>query len=564
MPRRRASRRSDDPWSTPEEGSLVVRVALGLVERARLPLALAGVDAAHLRELLRARLVLSLRPALDKANVFGSATMAVGLVMPALFGAGTGIVALVADDPGTWIVSSQTALALLLMLVLLQFLGNILVDPTDVAVLSAHPVPDRALFAARLCEMFFHLGLFATSFSVGNAAVASFGQPLVGTLLVLPLLSLLCGLTSLGAVALLFVLCLRLVGPVRFQRVTLWAQILSGVVLFGAMQLSRGVRREQWGLWLERYGSLVRLWPPRQYADLYAFLMNGGGARLSALAAVVVPFVALVVTLWLASRTFIAGLQGTISTPGRPAGWPHGPLVALGRRLVRPAERVGFDYAAALSRREPAFLRTVLPQVMMFQAMAVGLWLRDEDLTMMVSMSLASLTFVLPNVLIQSQGTLDPQARSVFLNAPVESEAVLLRGAVKGLIVQWLGLPIVLIGSALILLLGPGVLPKILFGMGLSWCTALALARRFRIAVPFTQPVRHGKQQANFGLMMLSGMVLGVQAVVYALVTLHPIGTGVGLVGVLVAIPLLWKRLDRLEVDPTQVLRPLSEPVAYG
>lgn len=565
---RRSRSQGKDPWRPPEEDSLLARLLLWGVARLALPIRCFGIEPGHFRELLRVRVLLSLRPSSAKPSVWGVAGIAVSMLMTTFMGFMTGLVAVFAEDTGLWIVISQSALALLLVLLLFQFLAEVLVDPTDIGVVAPHPVSDRALFAARLSEIFCTLLLFVACFTAGNVCLALFRKPALAVLFVYPLLSLLCGLTTLGAVALLFALCLRVVGATHFQRVTLWAQILGGAVVFGGMQLTRVVHRQQWGLWAEEHHGLLLFWPPYQYGELYTLLTGQGGGPqvLPSLAAVFVPVAAFAVTLRLASRSFVAGLQGTLGSPTPRGGWPTGVLTRVAGFFAPGPERQGFDFATALARREPHFLRTVVPQLVMYQAMSVGMGFGlRRDLSLFIPVSAAFLFLVVPHLLLQVQGTAEPEARAVFLNAPVASEEALMRGALKGLLVQWVGGPALVLFGVQLFVAGLGSLPRIVLAFQLAFVCTLLFLRRYPMALPFTQTIRSAAQgAANFGLFLVSGFAIALIIGVHVLLTSHPLVLGVGIAVLAWWLRALWKGLDRLTIAPQNRLRPTGVSITHA
>ena len=217
------------------------------------------------------------------------------------------------------------------------------------------------------------------------------------------------------------------------------ATILFGVIFLG-FQMPRLVRREQLALLQEKLQDLRFLWPPFQYAQLFAFASGEARFQLGpVLAAVLVPSAALALTFWLASRYFVAGLQGTLSAPRPRSTWERGTLASLlgrfGRRLRQREERAGFEFTLALARREPHVLRAVLPQLLMFQVMTLGAGFRlRSGLGTFLPISAGLLFLALPNILLQSQGTPAVEARELFTSVPLESEAALLRGGVKALL----------------------------------------------------------------------------------------------------------------------------------
>lgn len=550
-----AAERPGSPWRTREEGSLLLGLVLWSVARLRGPITALGLDPALFRELLRVRVLLALRPASADSSAWGLAGLVLALLTTWLAGLGTGLVVLLQPDAVIWIVVSQSALMLILSFFLFQHFAGILVDPTDIGVVAPHPVEDRTLFAARLAEVAAYLALFVLSFTAGNVLLGVFAQPPLAVLLAYPVLSFLCGATTIGLVALLFALCLRIVGPTHFQRVTLWAQILGGVLIFVAFQLPRLVHPQQLELWAEEFRDLRCLWPPFQYAELFAFASGAGRLHAAtALAAVLVPAAALVLTFRLASRYFVAGLQGTLSAPRARSTWERGMLADLlwraGKRLRNGEERAGFEFARALAGREPHVLRAVLPQLLMFQVMSLGMGLGlRRDLGMFVAFSAAFLFMALPNVLLQSQGTPAPDAGELFARAPLASEHALLRGAVRALLLQWIGLSALVLFVLQLSVAGPGALPRSVLAFELSFAAALVFTRFFGLDLPFTRPIRVGSAgAANLGIIMMMGLGIVLLIGVHRLLSPHPLALGTGIAVLVPILVVLWRGLGRLRV----------------
>ncbi|HTF88829.1 MAG TPA: hypothetical protein VK843_10505 [Planctomycetota bacterium] len=547
------------PWATAEEGSLLLAAMLWTTDRLRFFYVALGVDYPALRELLRVRVLLGMRTSVGN-NTWGMVGIVLAVLMTWLTGMGTGMIAVMSKDASVWVVVSQSVLALMLALLLFQHLAGVLVDPTDIGVVAPHPVSDRTVFAVRLSEVFAYLLIFVASFTAGNLMIAVFAKPLLPVLFIYPLLSLLCGVTTLGAVTLLFALCLRIVGPAYFQRVTLWVQILGGALIFGGMQLRNFLPRVTWAPLLEKYAELRYLWPPVQYAEIFA-IASGSGTRFGiaiGIAAVLLPIAALAATLWLASHYFVAGLQGTLGAPIVRSGWQRGWIARLGEQFTRGEERAGFGFALALSRREPHFLRGVLPQLVMFQFMALGMGFgMREDKGMAMPISAGFLFMVLPNLLMLGQATATPDARQLFSSTPLESEAAFLRGGVKALLLQWIALPAIGVIALHLVVGGVTVLPGIVLALELSGVCILFFTRRYDLALPFTQPIRLGQSgAANFGLILVSGLVLVLLVAVHMALSMNPIAMSGGILAAGLLLIVLWRQLDRLRPAPSKRLDP--------
>jgi hypothetical protein len=549
---------SRSAWSAPEEGAFLLRRILWCVDRLRAPLAAIGVDHARFRELLRVRILLTQRATSASSKAWGTAGAAIALLVSWFFGLVTGLTAVLTENGALWVAVSLSLSMLILAVLLFQVLAGILVDPTDIGVVAPHPIPDRTVFAVRLAEVSVYVLAYVASFTAGNLFLALFALPPLAVLFVYPILSLLAGVVTLGLVTALFAACLRLVGPTHFQRVTLWLQIVGGVSIFVGFQATRLVPREQWALWFEEHEGLRFLLPPLQYAELFAFA-SGAESRFpvaAGLAAVLAPAAALAVTFALASRYFVAGLQGTLGAPARRGGWERGLLGRAGAYLAGREERAGFDFALALSRREPHALRAVLPQLVMFQMMTLGagFGLR-RDLAYLLPASAGFLFMILPNVLLQSQGTPVPEARALFETLPLESEKAFLRGGVKALLAQWIGVPAVVLFAIQLWAAGPRALPRIVLAFALALAAALLFTRLFRLGVPFTQPIRVGEAGvANLGIILLMGLGMGALVGVHVALSLHALSLAGGIAGSGLLLALLWRRLGGLEVAPERRL----------
>jgi len=546
-----------NPWRTKEEGTLFLGFMLRLVDGLRRPLSAFGVDFPIFRELLRTRIVMDLRPVGEKSG-FGLAGIVILLLFTWFVGLGTGAVALGQPERMTWLVVSQSALFLLLLFYLVQALAGMLVDPTDVRVLAPHPVPDRTLFAVRLVQVFAYLFVIAASFTLGNVMLAVFREPVVATLLVFPLLSLACALTALGGVAFLTALLLRLVGPAHFQRVSLWVQIASAVVLVGGMQVApRLVPRHVWKEAAQN--ELLRaLWPPQQFARAYELCL-GEASRANVLGlacTLLLPAVALYCTLRLASRSYIAGLEGSLELGrGRARRWPSGLVAALAARLTRSREqRAAFEYTVALSLREAHVLRATLPQFVSFQAMSIGFGVSMHgEPSVFLCMSSGMVALALPNILEMCQGSPTPEARWLFVASPLESEAELVRGGTKGLLAVWYGGSLLAVALVQLCFVGFGEILSVLLALELSALIALGYARIWSLGVPFTKVAKRNSMD-NVGLILTMFMVLGALGLVHFALSRYVPLLAAGVVAGALGVALLWRALDRMQVSKTRRL----------
>lgn len=548
------------PWRTREDSSLFLTTMLRLVAPLERPLRAAGVDFALFRELLRTRIVLDLRPAEASANTLGIVGSVLAVLMAWALGLMVGLVSL-SGNTQAWVVISLSTLLFILVLILLQSLAGMLMDPVDVRVLARHPVPDRTLFAVRLVQVFAYLALQSAGFLAGNLMVAWIKNPITPVILLYPLLVLATTLTALGGIALLVAGLLRLVGPGHFQRVVLWMQVLVGGAAAASAQIVPrliGMERLR-GIW-EADSPWKFLWPPFAYAEVFASV--SGEERMGALAlavTVLVPLAALLLTLWLASRHYMAGLEGGESPKAGTPGWARGLFGRLAPQITRGREqRIGFEFACALGRREGHVLKGVLPQMLSMQAMALAMMLRERggDSRYFLSVSAGMLVLSLPSLLELTQGTSQPEARWLFQASPVADENELMRGALKGLLVSWWGPAMLVAGGLQLALLGPGAWRDVLLAFELAGVLGLLYVRVWAFGVPFRRAVR-ANQFANMGLMMSMMLAVVLLAAAHYWLSSWRLVQVAALIVLPFALAWQWLALDRKQIGKSDRLSTL-------
>lgn len=369
--------RGGNPWRDRKSSSLLVQLAQWCCSLARVPLTALGVDVKQLRTILGLRLSLDLEPRFSK----GAGETSLGLILSCialwLSGLAPGVLALVTKRADLWMgVGQATTLALALMLMFSQY-GALLVDPTDVRVITPLPVSDRTLFAARFGHALFYTAILSACAAFFPATLGAFEFPPWWALTIYPLSTFLTGFTALAFVSLGYALLLRIVGPGRFQRAGVWIQIAGTSTVVAALQIGPRFLADKAGVAdLDDAPWLRWIAPPMHQLGLYELLAEGWTNERAALAilALTLPIAGLCLALALASKHFIAALSARESHATRNVdAWRPGWFSRIGARIARtPEERAGYDFALALSRRERTFLRVTVPQLVMFAAMGLG------------------------------------------------------------------------------------------------------------------------------------------------------------------------------------------------
>jgi ABC-2 type transport system permease protein len=566
----------DRRWESRDDG-MIVGAAVSAAGRLARPLAALGVDPLAFRELLRTRLRLDMRgvPALALGSAAPGAAsgkdgfftfgLALLLAVQWLAGLPAGLLALFKPPPEIWMAAvSATTMGLLGLQLALSY-GSLLVDPTDIGVLSSRPVSGRTLFAARLAHVTVYLLLSCASLSFFPMFLGCLGYPFWAVLLLVPLCVLLSALLTLGLVALFYAVALRLVGPSRFQRLVFAVQIALTALLMGGVQVALPLMRHSHVVQvLVDRPELRLLVPPLHFGGLFRVVLGEGGPGDGwlAAAALLLPALALALSVVLAGRHFVAGIAGALAPQAeRGVRWPAGWLSALGARLVRSREEhAAFDFALAVSRRDRVFLRQVLPGLIGTGVVGLSLLVpgrmehgAERVVPYLVPLGIYFLAINAPMILEASRFSEHWAARWLFAAAPVSGPRSLLRGAALALLLGWVA-PVVLVAGALIAALaGLATLPDVL--AALVFCTLLALfgLPALELRVPFTDAPRPNEYDLrNVGVfLLLSGLVVAAGGAHALLRWLHPLAPLALAVPAVLLVPRALRSLDRLvAVDP--------------
>ncbi|MEM7309815.1 MAG: hypothetical protein AAF682_24275 [Planctomycetota bacterium] len=485
-----------NPWVPRERHSLVVAFALWLAKLARPVLRVAGVEEQPFRELLALRIRLDLRAGEGLNRI----TLPLVLSMSWLSGIVPGAASLLIEDPFRWCLLEMAWTMGFLGLALLLQLGNLLVDPTDLELAGPLPVSEATLYAARITHAFTYISLLAVCVHFWPVFLCGFRLSPWGPLALLPVAAL-STLFVVAAVAGLFALILRVFGPQRFRRITLWLQVTVAAMGMGGLHLMRGlIDFEAVVAAIDRSSWLLALFPPAPFAGLFAVLTGNGSAFHGQLAllALAVPPLLFVVATRLASRNLISGLLWSDARePARRSPWGPSPFQRLGTWVARTrVRRAGYDYALAHSRRESVFLRAAYTQVFGIGAMAfstamissgaVGEWNRVA-----APFALYVLPLLVPTLMELAAATEEPGRFAMLKPLPLDAVEEFYAGAVLGVLFGT-ALPAAL-GIALVasLMSGAGLLGDVAFAAAFAFATSLFFARRMAVPMPFSRAMTY-------------------------------------------------------------------------
>ncbi len=468
-------------------------------------------------------------------------------------GAALGALARSLESPFAWSSTALAAVALLALFVLLNEGAATLFDPTDAAVAAPLPVRPRTLFAARLLAVGAGLLLPVGLVALPAGVVAATAHGPVAGLLAFPILALGSCLGVLGGFATVYALVLRAAGPARAQRVVTAAQVFGGGAVYGGILFGLHGGASALAAAVDVRPELVVLLPPANLGAVYGALL-GEEVRwlgLHAALAAALPVVAGGLALALVSREFGRALLGDATLPGvRGAGWPGGWRAWLGARVNSPGPgRAGFLLAAAMSRRDTAFVRaaygTLVMQVVVAAAIVFGGRSGEISPRLGVAAMLYMVAAQLPWILQLAAHGPERDAllplRSLDAAGLRRYQAGALRGLVLGTAAPFLLLAAVLMPA----LLGLETALDAVLAACIGLVMILVFARRMTFPALFTQgPMRRNATTQGLGQVWAFALGMAGGFLLHLPFFLHPLAPLVGIPVALLVAGRLVRSLD--------------------
>lgn len=511
-----------------QSSTFLVPAALAVCDRLRRPLTALGIDHARFRVILEARLVLDQRGSFGGKEGWMGTALLLAMLGAWLGGIPIGLLSIAKGPPELWMAGVAAYTMALVGIVIVTQYAPMIVDATDLAVVSARPVPDRTVFAARVGHVAVYTSALAACCTFWPLALGWLGYRTPWLFVAVPLVVAASAACALGLVALLFAVALRVSGPAGFQRAAFLAQLAGAGIAMGGMQalmplLTRGEVVD----WLRGTSWTRALAPPLQLGSWFAVMQGDFRTYTLVLGCVgvVTPLALAWIAFRLASRHFVAGLAGEIvrAVP-RAARWPGGLGAFVARSVTRSAlERTGYDFVQTLCRRDKVFLRSGIPMVVGFGAMAFSAVLpfarRDGLPTFVAALPVYLMAITLPGLLETVRFTEHPQAAWVLRAAPVPVWREFVAGGTKALFTTY----VVPIFAGVTFVVGCfgrfEVLPHVATAALVTTGCTLIAARLLQHSIPFWREPKMGELDfTNLGVMVGTVLAAPFLAGVHALV----------------------------------------------
>jgi ABC-2 type transport system permease protein len=553
----RAAHDGSSLWHPKRTSVILIPLVMRCAERLRRPLVAMGVDHARFTWLLETKLTLDFRSDNKGGSGFITFGLILVMVMTWLSSLPVTLLALVHPPPEVWMAALSAHAMFMTLFLLGTMYSAILVDTTDVDVLQSRPIPDRTLFAARLAHITVYLVAILSMCLFWPIVLGWLGYPFWSLVIAVPIVVVQSATTALGIVAVVFALALRIGGPARFQRLALWSQIGITALLMGGAQASSFFMRGKPLLeWLQGDSWTRAFLPPLQQGGLYALLL-GHVTRMNvafAVLAVLVPIVSILVALALASKHFVAGLQGEIARP--PATHSRrkpGIFSRLGAWCTSSRqERAGYDFVLAMSRREKLFLRATVPMLIGFASMGIVMPLNaralgDQMPGILRVLPIFLFAIGLPGILENWRFSEHGEAAWILETAPTSTLRPFVLGGIKVVLLGMLAPAVLAISVFLLAVQGIDVLPDLLVAVLLVSVLALVTVPFLVLRVPFCRKPKFGEVDFRNVAVIFSVMLVTLAAgALQALARLHWLGLLSLGVATAVGVVVAWKRLERI------------------
>lgn len=560
-------------WRSRVDGSLLIPALMWQIKPLHPVLRRAGVDIGQFDTIVRTKLLLDQYGG-PKGSLPISGVYAMMMSGYWLFGLMIAIATIFIArgtfdvGPGLWLAATQTIMAVMLGLPLVTQYTAIFVDSTDIEIVGPTPVGDATLFASRLVHAALYTGVLAACVAFGPLVSGVFAYRWWAVLVVFPLATLLTVVLVVSGVGAFYGAALRIFGPRRFERLTLWIQV-------GLMSLAMGgghlVMQAPWlRAAVEALVADPRLLVlvPTTHSGALLELLCGTEATtarvVTAGLALALPAGALWLAVRLAAKHFSDGLAGRVEFARRHVGWPLEAGRLLRRVARTPIESATIPMTTAMIRHDRMLVRGVWPQVI---GMAVlGLAMPVVLLEPLAELELAAKWFAptmflvgIADVAIADTLRVTQSGEASWLLRSLEPRAQdeVARGALRAALLGVYTPARLVLAAILTVMYGPTILPHLALAAALSSALSFRSMRSLTLRLPFSlTPTSQVNQDftnlAPYFIAVMAQLALGAA---FGLSLLH---WAAELALAAVALPWLvreYRALDTLVVTPESGFR---------
>ncbi|HUC80380.1 MAG TPA: hypothetical protein VMR70_05655 [Flavisolibacter sp.] len=394
----------------------------------------------------------------------------------------------IGNDIVTQLTFYLTVFFFMLSLTLISDFTSVLIDIRDNQIILPKPVSDRTFVLARLLHIFIHLCKIVLPMSLAGLVYMLTASGIYGAILFL-LLILFTTAISIFFINAVYIFILKITTPQRFQSIISYVQIFFAIVMYGSYQLFPRLLSTM-SLDDFKIGSQtgIEAYPVYWLANTWQVLFELKGSTtqaIMAVAGVAFPFLCTVAVIRYLAPSFnqkLALLNSSTAGPTKAkavqksgkrsyANW-------LGKLFTgSQLEKAGFLFTWRMTSRSRDFKVKVYPSIgymvvyvfiLFFNSRKLSLADLAEESTKAKFMVLGAIYFT-SFLLIMAIGQIVYSERFkaawILYSSPVEKPGEIIAGATKAAIFKFYIPIVVFITLAGLVLIGPKVLPNIVFGL---------------------------------------------------------------------------------------------------
>ncbi len=465
-------------------------------------------------------------------------------------------------EPALWLGGVQTIMAVMIAFPLITQYASLLVDATDIHMISPTPVNSATLFASRLVHAAIYTGVLAACLAFGPLVAGVFAYAWWAVLIVFPLATLLTVILVVSMIGAFYGAALRIFGPRHFERITLWIQVAfismsmgGGHLLFQSSAMKGAVQAL-----IEDPAKLI--WIPTMHVGALLEVLSGFEPTRERLVwsalALALPAFAVWLSVKLASRHFIDGLTGHQVSTRRGRGWRGSGHSWMSRTASTRLEAAAMPLTWSMIRHDKLLVRAIWPTTlgMLVLGLAVPMSMADAAETFDLAPKWFAVTIFLAAIadvaaVDMLRITQNGAAAWIYAGVAHAEQHDIFRGAYKAaLFGALLPAKIVIVGG-LALVVGPSVIAPAILATMMTMALTFRSLHALKAHLPFTlTPTSQVNQDlSNLGPYLLAMAGQAALALVFAALIWHPVGL---VVGFLVTTPLLiraFRKLVDLEVE---------------
>lgn len=404
----------------------------------------------------------------------------------------------------------------ILMSTLIADFTSVLIDVRDNNIILPKPVNDKTVVVARLAHIFIHVCKLVFPMTV-PALITVWIIYGAYSALVFAFIAFFCTLLVIFLINAVYILILKITTPQRFQSIISNFQIVFAVLIYGGYQLFPRISGQLSGMMIDFSSHpLSLLFPPYWFAAGWKILSTFSGNAIEITGmffCFILPVVSLYIVVKYLAPAFnqkLSMISGSGADPATVAPIP-GTITkatatkdAYSSRLAqwftsKGAERSGFLLSWKITSRSRDFKMKVYPSAGYMLVWLVVMCVNTKGFSLaklqhqggeaklIILGGIYICSFLLMAAINQLSYSDKYKAAWIYYVTPVQKPGAIISGGVKAMLLKFCMPLVLLISIALIVLLGPAIIPNLVLGIANQLLVASLTAYIGTKQLPFAQ-----------------------------------------------------------------------------